>query len=155
MEVEDGVVGVREVMGEVGTGEVVAADGRAGEKCHKATMESLLKCINILGEVATTVVEVVVDMVVAVVMTEEVVEEVVAHKVQRTGANRLLGGALKSTLLGLLFCCIVASNFDILISGMSAWKRNSLERRAMLGLRASILTGLFQRHQFVFQCTAC
>ena len=103
-------------------------------------------------------VEVVVDMVVAVVMTEEVVEEVVeveAHKVQRTGANRLLGGALKSTLLGLLFCCIVASNFDILISGMSAWKRNSLERRAMLGLRASILTGLFQRHQFVFQCTAC
>ena len=33
MEVEDGVVGVREVMGEVGTGEVVAAVGRAGEKC--------------------------------------------------------------------------------------------------------------------------
>ena len=63
----------------------------------------------ILGEEATTVVEVVVvDMVVAVVMTEEVVEEVVeveAHKVQRTGANRLLGGALKS----LLFwdCCFV------------------------------------------------
>ena len=49
-------------------------------------------------------VEVVVDMVVAVVMTEEVVE-VEAHKVQRTGANRLLGGALKS----LLFwdCCFV------------------------------------------------
>ena len=46
-------------------------------------------------------VEVVVDMVVAVVMTEEVVEEVVeveAHKVQRTGANLLLGGALKSLL---------------------------------------------------------
>ena len=55
----------------------------------------------ILGEEATTVVEVVVDMVVAVVMTEEVVEEVVeveAHKVQRTGANLLLGGALKSLL---------------------------------------------------------
>ena len=34
MEVEDGVVGVREVMGEVGTGEVVAADGRAGENCN-------------------------------------------------------------------------------------------------------------------------
>ena len=50
-------------------------------------------------------VEVVVDMVVAVVMTEEVVVEVEAHKVQRTGANRLLGGALKS----LLFwdCCFV------------------------------------------------
>ena len=30
MAVEDGVVGVREVMGEVGTGEVVVADGRAG-----------------------------------------------------------------------------------------------------------------------------
>ena len=107
MEVEDGVVGVREGMGEVGTGEVVAADGRAGEKCHKSTMESLLKCINILGEVATTVVEVVVDMVVAGVMIGEVVEEVevAAHKVQRTGANRLLGGALKS----LLFwdCCFV------------------------------------------------
>ena len=34
MEVEDGVVGVREVMGEVGTGEVVAVDGRAGENCN-------------------------------------------------------------------------------------------------------------------------
>ena len=34
MEVEDGVVGVREGMGEVGTGEVVAADGRAGENCN-------------------------------------------------------------------------------------------------------------------------
>ena len=31
MEVEDEVVGVREVMGEVGTGEAEAVDGREGE----------------------------------------------------------------------------------------------------------------------------
>ena len=33
MEVEDEVVGVREVMGEVDTGEAAVADGREGENC--------------------------------------------------------------------------------------------------------------------------
>ena len=100
MEVEDEVVGVREVMGEVDTGEAAGADGREGENCKYRTNENFLNWKIILEEEAMTVVEVVEDMVVAGVTIGEVEEEVevAAHKVQRTGANQLPGGAPDSLL---------------------------------------------------------
>ena len=105
MEVEDEAVGVREVMGEVGTGEAAVADGREGENC-KYINENFLNWKIILEEEAMTVVEVVEDMVVAGVTIGEVEEEVevAALKVQRTGANQLPGGAPDS-LLFLDSCC--------------------------------------------------
>ena len=106
MEVEDEVVGVREVMGEVDTGEAAVADGREGENCKYRINENFLNWKIILEEEAMTVAEVVEDMVVAGVTIGEVEEEVevAAHKVQRTGANQLPGGAPDS-LLFLDSCC--------------------------------------------------
>ena len=42
MEVEDEAVGVREVMGEVDTGEAAGADGREGENCNYRINENFL-----------------------------------------------------------------------------------------------------------------
>ena len=80
MEVEDEVVGVREVMVEVGTEEAVAAAGREGEQLRRIDdgtfpWKILMKLIIILGEVAMMVDEVVGDMVVPGEMIGEVVVE--------------------------------------------------------------------------------